>query len=157
MARFEDTLGRHQRAQAATRHPSSQHGITGVAFSIGSVAGSAMLAFGVSGAALASGADDGRSASETLSAGAFEPTMWYAIGTDGTITIHITKAEMGQHVATSLARLVIEELEADLASVEIVYVDSDPKWGYIDHRRQLVGESQLPAAVAGGGLPGVSR
>ncbi|WP_024951621.1 xanthine dehydrogenase family protein molybdopterin-binding subunit [Cobetia crustatorum] len=145
MARFEDHLAAQQRANTDEKSGISRRG-----FLIGSVAGSAMLAFGVSGASLAAATSNKASASETLSDGAFEPTMWYAIGTDGTITIHITKAEMGQHVATSLARLVIEELEADLASVEIVYVDSDPKWGYmITGGSWSVNHSYQPLSQAG--------
>ena len=48
---------------------------------------------------------------------------------NGEVTINIIRAEMGQHVGTSLARIVADELEADWAKVRIVGVDSDPKWG----------------------------
>jgi isoquinoline 1-oxidoreductase beta subunit len=59
----------------------------------------------------------------------FEPTIWYGIDPSGTVTINIIRAEMGQHVGTSLGRIVAEELEADWNKVKIVTVDSDPKWG----------------------------
>ncbi|HEX8809222.1 MAG TPA: molybdopterin cofactor-binding domain-containing protein, partial [Xanthobacteraceae bacterium] len=59
----------------------------------------------------------------------FEPTIWYSIDRDGRITVNIIRAEMGQHVGTALARIVADELEADWDKVDIVYVDSDPKWG----------------------------
>src|SRR5580692_10640489 len=59
----------------------------------------------------------------------FEPTIWYGIDAAGTVTINIIRAEMGQHVGTSLGRIVAEELEADWNKVKIVTVDSDPKWG----------------------------
>ena len=59
----------------------------------------------------------------------FEPTIWYGIDRTGEVTINIIRAEMGQHVGTSLARIVADELEADWAKVRIVGVDSDPKWG----------------------------
>ncbi len=59
----------------------------------------------------------------------FEPTIWYSIDRDGEVTINITRAEMGQHVGTALARIVADELEADWAKVRIFTVDSDPKWG----------------------------
>ncbi|WP_296596643.1 molybdopterin cofactor-binding domain-containing protein [Phenylobacterium sp.] len=62
-------------------------------------------------------------------AGAFEPTIWYAIDRDGVITVHIIRAEMGQHVGTAIARIVADELEADWSKVRIDHVDSDPKWG----------------------------
>jgi CO/xanthine dehydrogenase Mo-binding subunit len=59
----------------------------------------------------------------------FEPTIWYGIDASGTVTINIIRAEMGQHVGTSLGRIVAEELEADWSKVKIVTVDSDSKWG----------------------------
>jgi isoquinoline 1-oxidoreductase subunit beta len=59
----------------------------------------------------------------------FEPTIWYGIDPSGTVTINIIRAEMGQHVGTSLGRIVAEELEADWNKVKIVTVDSDSKWG----------------------------
>jgi CO/xanthine dehydrogenase Mo-binding subunit len=59
----------------------------------------------------------------------FEPTIWYSIDRSGEVTVNITRAEMGQHVGTALARIVADELEADWAKVRIIGVDSDPKWG----------------------------
>src|SRR5579862_5020821 len=59
----------------------------------------------------------------------FEPTIWYGINPSGEVTINITRAEMGQHVGTALARIVADELEADWGKVRVVTVDSDPKWG----------------------------
>ncbi len=69
--------------------------------------------------------------SEQLAAGSFEPTVWFKIDPDGRTLIHIAKAEMGQHVGTALARVISDELEADWDKVEIVHVDTDPKWGYM--------------------------
>ena len=45
-------------------------------------------------------------------ASGFEPTIWYSIDRDGIVTVRITRAEMGQHVATALARILADELEA---------------------------------------------
>ncbi|MBV8664499.1 MAG: molybdopterin-dependent oxidoreductase, partial [Hyphomicrobiales bacterium] len=59
----------------------------------------------------------------------FEPTIWFAIDGDGFVTVNIIRAEMGQHVGTSLARILADELEADWDKVRIVHVDTDPKWG----------------------------
>jgi isoquinoline 1-oxidoreductase subunit beta len=61
--------------------------------------------------------------------GPYEPTIWYGIDKDGVVTVHIIRAEMGQHVGTSIARIVADELEADWSKVRIQHVDSDPKWG----------------------------
>ncbi|MEQ6890580.1 molybdopterin cofactor-binding domain-containing protein [Halomonas sp. CS7] len=140
MARFDDELAAVEARQGEAR------GISRRGFLIGTMAGSAMLAFGLSGIAEAASG----SASEALAAGRYEPTIWYAIAPDGTVTVHITKAEMGQHVATSLARLVAEELEADWSSIEVVYVDSDPKWGYmVTGGSWSVHHSYLPLSRAG--------
>ena len=59
----------------------------------------------------------------------FEPTIWFSIDGDGFVTVNIIRAEMGQHVGTSLARILADELEADWDKVRIVHVDTDPKWG----------------------------
>ena len=63
------------------------------------------------------------------SAPLFEPTLWYAIDSQGIVTINIIRAEMGQHIGTALARILADELEANWDHVRIVHVDSDPKWG----------------------------
>ncbi|RYF97250.1 MAG: twin-arginine translocation signal domain-containing protein, partial [Caulobacteraceae bacterium] len=59
----------------------------------------------------------------------FEPTIWYRIGRDGTVTVNVIRAEMGQHVGTAIARIVADELEADWSKVKIEHVDSAAKWG----------------------------
>lgn len=59
----------------------------------------------------------------------YAPTIWYTIGKDGVVTVHIIRAEMGQHVGTAIARIVAEELEADWSKVKFDHVDTDPKWG----------------------------
>jgi len=62
-------------------------------------------------------------------ADSFAPTIWYAIDRQGVVTVHIIRAEMGQHVGTAIARIVADELEADWSKVRIDHVDTDPKWG----------------------------
>ncbi len=59
----------------------------------------------------------------------YEPTIWYNIAADGIVTVNIIRAEMGQHVGTSLARILADELEVSWDQVRINHVDSDPKWG----------------------------
>jgi len=59
----------------------------------------------------------------------FEPTIWFDIDPEGRVTVNITKAEMGQHIGTALARIVADELDADWNLVSLRYVDSNPKWG----------------------------
>jgi isoquinoline 1-oxidoreductase beta subunit len=60
---------------------------------------------------------------------AFEPNAALTITPDGIITVHITKAEMGQGVGTALAQIVAEELEADWKDIRIDYPTNDPKYG----------------------------
>lgn len=60
---------------------------------------------------------------------AYEPTQWYSIDPDGIVTVNVIRAEMGQHVGTSLARILAEELETPWENVRVKHVDSDPKWG----------------------------
>src|SRR5262249_17428926 len=42
---------------------------------------------------------------------------------------NITRAEMGQHIGTAIARILADELEVDWSKVRISAVDTDPKWG----------------------------
>ncbi|MGF1605100.1 MAG: molybdopterin cofactor-binding domain-containing protein [Rhodothalassiaceae bacterium] len=61
----------------------------------------------------------------------FDPAVWFVMDQDGWVTVNIAKAEMGQHVGTALARILVDELEADWSMVRLAHVDSDPKWGYM--------------------------
>lgn len=58
----------------------------------------------------------------------FEPTVWYSIGRDGKVVVVCGKAEMGQHVSSTMAQLVAEELEASWKDVSIVLASNDPKF-----------------------------
>ncbi|HEY0437491.1 MAG TPA: molybdopterin cofactor-binding domain-containing protein, partial [Phenylobacterium sp.] len=83
-------------------------------------------------AATATGVALGFAGEAAAAAGApagFEPTLWYSIGRDGTVTVNIIRAELGQHVGTGVARILADELEADWSKVHINTVDSHPKWG----------------------------
>jgi isoquinoline 1-oxidoreductase beta subunit len=68
-------------------------------------------------------------AGEALAAGNFSPTVWYTIDGGGLVTVHVTKAEMGQHVGTALAQAVAEELEADWKDMRVDYPDPSPALG----------------------------
>jgi isoquinoline 1-oxidoreductase subunit beta len=59
----------------------------------------------------------------------FDPNAALTITPDGLVTVHITKAEMGQGVGTALAQIVAEELEADWKDIRIDYPTNDPKFG----------------------------
>src|SRR5262245_63446594 len=62
-------------------------------------------------------------------ASAYDPNAALTITPDGLITVHITKAEMGQGVGTALAQIVAEELEADWKDIRVDYPTNDPKYG----------------------------
>src|SRR6202023_892558 len=40
----------------------------------------------------------------------FTPSIWFTLTPDGKVTMHIVKAEMGQHIGTALAQVIAEEL-----------------------------------------------
>ena len=80
-------------------------------------------------AATAAGVTLGFAPAAGAAPGMYEPTIWYGIDRSGTVTVHIIRAEMGQHVGTAIARILADELEADWSKVKIDHVDSDPKWG----------------------------
>jgi len=66
---------------------------------------------------------------EAAGAAAYDPNATLTITPDGLVTVHITKAEMGQGVGTALAQIVAEELEADWKDVRVDYPINDPKYG----------------------------
>ena len=37
----------------------------------------------------------------------FTPSIWFTLTPDGKVTMHIVKAEMGQHIGTSLAQVIL--------------------------------------------------
>ena len=59
----------------------------------------------------------------------YEPSVWYSIDNAGKVKVNIIRVEMGQHVGTSIARILADELEVSWENVEIVHVDSARKWG----------------------------
>jgi isoquinoline 1-oxidoreductase beta subunit len=49
----------------------------------------------------------------------YEPNVWVKIDPDGTTTITVNRAEMGQGVRTSLAMIVADEMDADWSKVKV--------------------------------------
>ncbi len=68
-------------------------------------------------------------APDAAAAAAFDPSPALTITPDGLVTVHITKAEMGQGVGTALAQIVAEELEADWKDVRVDYPIANEKYG----------------------------
>jgi isoquinoline 1-oxidoreductase beta subunit len=67
--------------------------------------------------------------SDAVAAASWDPNTALTITPDGIVTVHITKAEMGQGVGTALAQIVAEELEAEWKDVRVDYPIADPKFG----------------------------
>jgi isoquinoline 1-oxidoreductase subunit beta len=67
--------------------------------------------------------------SDAAAAASWDPNTALTITPDGIVTVHITKAEMGQGVGTALAQIVAEELEAEWKDVRVDYPIADPKFG----------------------------
>jgi isoquinoline 1-oxidoreductase subunit beta len=73
-------------------------------------------------------------------AGNLEATQWVAISPDGKVWVTVGKADMGQHIASTMAQLVAEELEASWKDMNVVLASNDPKYN----------DPILGAAVTGG-------
>jgi CO/xanthine dehydrogenase Mo-binding subunit len=58
----------------------------------------------------------------------FEPSVWYSIAPDGLVTITCGKADMGQHIASTMAQIVSEELGADWRHMRVQLASNDPKF-----------------------------
>ncbi|MGY3441377.1 molybdopterin cofactor-binding domain-containing protein [Bradyrhizobium sp. USDA 4473] len=58
----------------------------------------------------------------------FEPSVWYAIAPDGVVTVTCGKADMGQHVASTMAQIVAEELGANWKDMRVQLASNDPKY-----------------------------
>ncbi len=58
----------------------------------------------------------------------FEPSIWYSISRDGKVVVTVGKAEMGQHISSTMAQIVAEELEAAWKDVSVVLASNDPKY-----------------------------
>src|SRR5471032_1316906 len=61
-------------------------------------------------------------------AGNFVPSVWYSIAPDGIVTVTSGKADMGQHIASTMAQIVCEELGANWKDVRVQFASNDPKF-----------------------------
>jgi len=71
-------------------------------------------------------------AAEGEAPAAFDPSIWMAIASDGTVTIVAHRSEMGCGSRTALPLVVAEELDADWTKVRIDQAIGDPKYGEQD-------------------------
>ncbi|HEU5218005.1 MAG TPA: molybdopterin cofactor-binding domain-containing protein, partial [Gemmatimonadales bacterium] len=61
--------------------------------------------------------------------GGFAPSAFLRIDPDGSVTVTVARAEMGQGSRTALALLVAEELDADWSRVRVEQGDLDARYG----------------------------
>jgi CO/xanthine dehydrogenase Mo-binding subunit len=66
--------------------------------------------------------------SRAQAATSYDPSIWYSIGPDGLVTVNVGKADMGQHVASTMAQIVAEELGANWSSMRVNLMGNDPKF-----------------------------
>jgi isoquinoline 1-oxidoreductase subunit beta len=95
---------------------------------------------GTAAAGLVIGYAGPRIAESLAAAGNSEITQWVAISPDGKVWVTVGKADMGQHIASTMAQLVAEELESSWKDMNIVLASNDPKYN----------DPILGAAVTGG-------
>jgi len=61
-------------------------------------------------------------------AGNFDPSVWYSIAPDGIVTVTCGKADMGQHIASTMAQIISEELGASWKDMRVQLASNDPKF-----------------------------
>ena len=60
--------------------------------------------------------------------GNFDPSVWYSIAPDGIVTVTCGKADMGQHIASTMAQIVAEELGSSWKDMRVQLASNDPKY-----------------------------
>ncbi len=60
--------------------------------------------------------------------GNFDPSVWYSIAPDGLVTVTCGKADMGQHIASTMAQMVAEELGSNWKDMRVTLASNDPKY-----------------------------
>jgi isoquinoline 1-oxidoreductase subunit beta len=58
----------------------------------------------------------------------FDPSVWYSIAPDGIVTVTCGKADMGQHIASTMSQIIAEELGANWKDVRVQLASNDPKF-----------------------------
>src|SRR5438105_11599350 len=58
----------------------------------------------------------------------FDPSVWYSIAPDGIVTVACGKADMGQHIASTMAQIVSEELGSSWKDMRVQLASNDPKF-----------------------------
>jgi CO/xanthine dehydrogenase Mo-binding subunit len=61
-------------------------------------------------------------------AASFDPSVWYSIAPDGIVTVTCGKADMGQHIASTMAQIIAEELGSNWKDMRVQLASNDPKF-----------------------------
>src|SRR5258705_1366516 len=72
---------------------------------------------------------------------AFEPSVWYSIAPDGLVTVTCGKADMGQHIASTMAQIVSEELGSAWKDMRVQLASNGPEFNDPVLGAQLAGGS----------------
>ncbi|MHA6261788.1 xanthine dehydrogenase family protein molybdopterin-binding subunit [Arenibacterium sp. CAU 1754] len=97
--------------------------VTRRSFLIGTSSAAATLSLGY--VVLGAGVTPAEAATSKM----FSPGIFVDIHSDERVVVHITKAEMGQHVGTAMAQVLCDELECNWDNVELNHIGFDPKYG----------------------------
>jgi isoquinoline 1-oxidoreductase beta subunit len=74
-------------------------------------------------------ATTGSIAGGSATAAPLAPSVYLQVSPDGTVSVWVSKSEMGQGVRTALPMIVAEELDADWSTIRVIQADVDPKYG----------------------------
>src|ERR1700704_96690 len=61
-------------------------------------------------------------------AGHFDPSVWDSIAPDGIVTVTCGKTDMGQHIASTMAQIISEELGSNWKDMRVQLASNDPKF-----------------------------
>ena len=73
--------------------------------------------------------------------GNFDPSVWYSIAPDGVVTVTCGKADMGQHIASTMAQIISEELGSNWKDMRVQLASNDPKYNDPVLAAQITGGS----------------
>ncbi|ATC62565.1 twin-arginine translocation pathway signal protein [Nibricoccus aquaticus] len=77
----------------------------------------------------------------SAASGTFAPNAFLRIAPDGSVTIFINHAEMGQGIITALPMLIAEELDADWSKVRTEFASTAPAYNHSAFGIQMTGGS----------------
>lgn len=79
--------------------------------------------------------------SKPSSSGRFQPNAWVRIAPDDTVTVVVSKSEMGQGIVTGLPTILADELDASMDRVRYELAPTDPRYNHPGFGEILTGGS----------------